>query len=554
MADKDRNLTSGEPDDGYVEIELGLKILRVFRNMKHTHWYALAEFVDNSIDSFLSNKDELRKLWGPEYKLIVDITFEHAHDPAKARILIEDNAAGINEENAKRAFSPGVPPADRSGISQHGIGMKSSALWYSNNFTISSAALGETQRHTVFFDVDKVISENTRNLPTESVVKDKNEHGTRILLMNLNQGMPVGGTIAKIRSHLASIYREFLQSGDVIINVAGEPLSYTSPRVLEAPFWPSDEGPGADLQKIEWVKWVDFELSDSWRPNEERQDPPRITGWVCILAKGNTKLAGLALLYKQKVIIGSGTRSEGDAYRPPNIYGTGNTYQSQRLYGQLDLSELAVTTFKDGFVWLAGQQEELEEKLKDALGDSSMPILAMTKNFRQTERGKDISGTVRKAVVGTASDLGAGLSEVAAGGIDPLSSSPIPETPEPEGGEESIRESATLKLPDSIGIDLVFEAKDQPGDSSWLRVQQNTQENKWYIILNRAHPFMNSFVNLPGADLNPVFRIASAVAIAEIRAINAGIEKPTFIRSSINELLRTELARRITDDATDEDD
>ena len=65
---------------------------------------------------------------------------------------------------------------------------------------------------------------------------------------------------------------------------------------------------------------------------------------------------------------------------------------------------------------------------------------------------------------------------------------------------------------------------------------------------------MNSFVNLPGADLNPVLRIASAIAVAEIRAINAGIEKPTFIRSSINELLRTELARRITDDSTDEVD
>ena len=554
MANKDSGFGEQESNDEYVEIELGLEILRVFRNMNHTHWYALAEFVDNSIDSFMNNKDALRELWGPEFKLIVDISFEHANDPAKARILIEDNAAGINKENALRAFSPGVPPFNRTGISQYGIGMKSSALWYSNNFTITSAALGETKRHTVFFDVDKVIAENTRSLPRESITKDKNDHGTRVLLMELNQGMPVGGTIAKIRSHLASIYREFLQSGDVIINVAGEPLGYTSPKALEAPFWPSDEGPGDNLEKIEWVKWVDFELSESWRPSKERKDPPRITGWVCILAKGNTKLAGLALLYKQKVIVGSGTRSEGDAYRPPNIYGSGNTYQSQRLYGQLDLSELTVTTFKDGFVWLAGQEEELAEKLKDSLNDPDMPILTMTKNYRQTERGKDISGTVRKAVFGTAHDLEVGLTDAVESGSDPLSTTPNPESPEPKGGEESNRESVTLKLPDSLGIDVVFEVKDQPGDPLWLRVQPSNESNTWTIILNRAHPFMNSFVNLPGADLNPVLRIASAIAVAEIRAINAGNEKATFARMSINELLRTELARKITDDTTDEDE
>jgi hypothetical protein len=554
MANKKGSFDDQEADDDYVEIELGLEILRVFRNMNHTHWYALAEFVDNSIDSFMNNKAALRELWGPEFKLIVDISFENMKNPAKSRIMIDDNAAGIDKKNAKRAFSPGVPPFDRTGIGRYGIGMKSSALWYSNNFIISSAALGETQRHTVYFDVDKVIEENTRTLPSETVDKDKNDHGTRIVLMDLNQGMPVGGTIAKIKSHLASIYREFLQSGDVIINVAGEPLAYTSPKALEAPYWPNDDGPGENLESIEWIKWVDIELSDSWRPNKERKQPPRVTGWVEILAKGNTKLAGLALLWHQKVIVGSGTRSEGDAYRPPNIFGTGNTYQSQRLYGHLDLTELTVTTFKDGFVWLAGQQEELEKKLKDALSDPAMPILAMSKNYRQTERSKDISGTVRKAVFGTAHDLGAGLTEAAESGSDPLRTPPNPESPEPTGGEESNRESVTLKLPDSLGIDVVFEVKDQPGDSSWLRVQPNNESNTWTIILNRAHPFMNSFVNLPGADLNPVLRIASAIAVAEIRAINAGIEKPTFIRSSINELLRTELARRITEDTTDEDD
>ena len=112
------------------------------------------------------------------------------------------------------------------------------------------------------------------------------------------------------------------------------------------------------------------------------------------------------------------------------------------------------------------------------------------------------------------------------------------------GGDEAPRESESLHLPDSVGSDLRFEVKDQPGDNSWLRVSHNSEESIWTITLNRAHPFMDSFVHLPGADLNPVLRVAASLGIAEIRAINAGVEKPSFTRSAVNDLLRGEFARR----------
>ena len=55
--------------------------------------------------------------------------------------------------------------------------------------------------------------------------------------------------------------------------------------------------------------------------------------------------------------------------------------------------------------------------------------------------------------------------------------------------------------------------------------------------MNRAHPFMNSFANLPGADLDPILRMASALGIAEILGRNAALDHPDYIRNKMNEIL-----------------
>ena len=523
-----------------VDIKLNTRILEIFRYLTLTPWYALGEFVDNSIDSYLKNKERLIAQHGPNYKLRIDILFESATNPKESRILISDNAAGISEEDSKRAFTPGVPPSDRSGISRFGIGMKSSALWYARKFTITSSALGETVTRTVVFDVQKIVDDELEKLPLEEVSKQKDVHGTRIMLLELDKGMPTGQTIGKIRSHLASIYREYIKSGEVVITVAGQELEYLAPKFLEAQYWPNKQGPSEDSARIEWCSWFTFTLDETW-PEDENKPAPSVSGWVGILAKGDTKAAGVSLLWRKKVIFGAGNLAEADAYRPNSIYGGGNTFISQRVIGQLDLSELEVTAFKNDFVWLEGQQLELERKLKEAISSTEMPLLQMARNYRATERGVPIAKTVKKAVLETGKDLENTINSVAERHVEV--DSVTSEAPEPQGGEESERESATFNLPESLGKILVFEVKDQPGDNSWLRVAHDEQEGNWRVTLNRAHPFMDSFVHLPGADINPVLRIAAAIGAAEIRSINAGVGHSSFIRSVINDMLRGDLAR-----------
>ncbi len=74
-----------------------VSLLGLLKNMRYTEWYALAEFVDNSIQSYLTNKKILKRI-NPDYKLKIKINL------SGNEIEIRDNAAGINSERYESAF------------------------------------------------------------------------------------------------------------------------------------------------------------------------------------------------------------------------------------------------------------------------------------------------------------------------------------------------------------------------------------------------------------------------------------------------------------------
>src|SRR5262245_57638380 len=95
---------------GKINIRPGVSILSVLRHLNYRPWYALAEFVDNSLQSFLSRQERLRRAEGESYRLSVAIELEPQDG---GRIVVRDNAAGIGEADYERAFRPAEVPPDR---------------------------------------------------------------------------------------------------------------------------------------------------------------------------------------------------------------------------------------------------------------------------------------------------------------------------------------------------------------------------------------------------------------------------------------------------------
>ena len=81
-----------------INIKPEMGIYRVFRYLKYTPWFAISEFIDNSLQSFL-NKKNLSYL--KRDKCIVNITYEDR------KIIIIDNAFGISENEHARALLQG---------------------------------------------------------------------------------------------------------------------------------------------------------------------------------------------------------------------------------------------------------------------------------------------------------------------------------------------------------------------------------------------------------------------------------------------------------------
>ena len=522
-----------------VHIRPGVGMYSLFPHMNYKPWFALGEMVDNSIQSYFKNREALRKIHGPGYKLQIDISFSQGSNPM---IVVEDNAGGISEADAIRAFTPAAPPTDKTGISQFGIGMKSSATWYSHYYVISSSALGESISRTVTFDIEKIIAEEIEDLIIETEPKDVNAHGTRIVMSKLHQGIPTGGTLGKIRSYLSSIYREFIKSGEIIMTVGEEKLTYFSPELLEARYW-DKQGEVKDSPTKVWQLPIDFVLDESWAkdisPNKP-STPPRIRGWIGILKEGSTKFSGAALIWKKKVVVGAGSLAQGDedSYRPNSIFGASTTFPFQRLIGEIDVSELQVTSFKDQIDWRTGQENELQNKLRSLLESTEYPMLKMAQNYRSTSKSPSAKNTVKRSMEDSSNALERMFGSANIAELEKL----VPEDSFKPLNIADIEER-TISLPFDGKPTLKFRVVIEEGDSKLFRM--NYDEDDGYVFsINRAHPFMNSFANLPGADLDPIFRMSLALGFAELLGKNSGLEHAGYIREKINRILSDALSKK----------
>jgi len=531
-------------DNEHVEIRPGVGLYALFPSLRYSPWVALGEMVDNSIQSYLEHKDELIQLHGSDYKLRIDINFSGGENPT---IQLVDNAAGIFTKDIPRAFTPAMPPTDKSRISQYGIGMKSSACWYSNYFTVRTRALGEPIVRTVIFDIPKIIKDEIYELEIEKEpTSNPKVHGTRIIMSQLNQPIPTAGAASRLRGYLRSMYRDFLRTGELVLNINGETQEPISYNWLSAPYWPNGNGP-VDEKIYDWFKVFDIELNESHEATGSKTRAPRVRGQIGILEKGDTKKAGLALVWRRKVVQGAGNLADSpdDLYRPGVIFGGANSFERQRIIGELDVSELKVTSFKDSVVWTEGQEEEVLRKIKEVLNDAPNPLIKMARNYRATDNSKatqaKINATIQDVVEATTRALVDGdASDVLGDNFE------IPireESPEPPRTSETKVVTSKAKLIPKFKSDIILELKDQGDDPAWLRVSE-TENQTWVITVNREHPFMNSFTVADPDSLEPVLRIALAIGIAEIQGKSSGFESAGFLRIQINEILRSYLSNR----------
>lgn len=518
-----------------VNIRPGVNVLSVLPHLNYKAWFALAEFVDNAIQSSINRAKYLRASDGKDYQLRVDIDFEAADN----RITIQDNAAGIASADYQRAFRPAEIPPDASGLSEFGMGMKSAACWFAPNWSVRSSALGERIERTVFFNIEKIVNDSIEELNVISTEMSESKHYTEIRLENIRK-FPHGRTIGKIKEHLASIYRVYIRDGSLALYVEGSKLEYDDPAILNAPSYRDPDG-----EQVVWKKDIEIDLGDG----------KSASGFVAIREVANTRLAGFALFRRKRLILGSAD----ETYRPEDIFGRSNTYPFQRIFGEIHLKGFFVSHTKDGVKWEESEDEFLR-RLRKQLSDESLPLIQQAREYR-TKSGakaarKDAAEALRQTADGlrqttsTARDIGVGLKGIA-GHAPELAGEP---QPEPTDVNEADRESADVSLqfrgePWIVRMELSY-ADD---GTDWLSIRNrpsitDPEPREILVRIAMLHPFMAQFPTLDSDGFSAILKVASAMALAEIAAAELGDHHPSAVRRFTNEILKTHLSKRVVDD------
>lgn len=504
-----------------VNIRPGVGILSVLRHLNYKPWFAMAEFVDNSLQSYTGNRDAPRRLHGDGFRLKVEIELDRSDE---LRIKIRDNATGIASSEYARAFRPAELPPETTGLAEFGMGMKSAACWFAPRWKVRTSALGEPVERTISFDIARIVRDDIEELDVVESPAVADSHFTEITLLDPYNKLQTR-TCGKIKEHLASIYRIFLREGVLDLWFDGDKLSYDTPPTLVQPYFKT---PGEPPRR--WYREFDFDFGGGLRA----------FGFAALREVASTATAGFALFRRNRLIEGSGD----EPYRPEYIFGSGNSYRKQRLFGEIHLEGFEVSHTKDGFKWEDHEQPFLE-LLREALETEAMPLLSEAEGFRARVAQRELRAEAEKANARVAEAIEKEVPPVleAQSGLPPVTDAPPQSlTPDPSGSSrviELMHRGVHWKITVELSLD--------PAVEDWLtltdRPASKNAPREIVVRMSLAHPFMQRFCRADSSEIEALERVAAALALAEITARDAGVPQYGTIRRNVNQLLRDALSK-----------
>lgn len=500
-------------------------VIGVFSRLNYKAWYAIAEFVDNSTQSFYSNQQEL-SMHG-----INDVDISITYDSDSKVLTITDTAYGMEFDDFARAVKVDSPPEDKTGRNEFGMGLKTAASWFGNIWSVRSTQLGSNIEYYTEINIPEMREKNINTVSIRKSLVSPFSHGTTIVIREVTKPIGSSRTKGKIVELLKSMYRRDLNNGLVRISYDGDVLYY-------------DEYECLSFRNKVWRKNLDFTFQFDNRMHH-------IVGFVGILENGGFGRAGFALFRRNRVVIGG----EDFNYKPDEIFGQAQSPQAHKLFGELDLDDFPINQAKDGFVWDDGLEEAFVKAFKNQIQEY-IDIAKMTKKERakEEETSQAVSDSVQNQVqksinhtftthpADTPLPFGTPLDDsqsILQTDLDFYKEYQAEQNNLPVEIDNKIR---TYNIPLDRATKCEISVQwTKGGPTTWINVDPAEDGTNAKVQLNINHPFFKPFSEQE--DFKKVLeKFAIAFALAEIRAKkNAnedGSVSPSAFRNLINEYLR----------------
>ncbi len=537
-----------------IDITPSVTTYELYQNMSYTHWFAIGEFIDNSITSAYLNWDELNSLYDGKFELKINIDFDYK----EKTLTITDNACGIARNDIERALTAGETPYDKSMLSVHGVGMKMSSFWLGRNLKIITSPINSKEGFHAEVDLDEIKRTKSAKSRVEELRPSKMP-GTIIRISRIKEDkIPKGTGILKIKLLLTSMYRIYLNSKEkkVHINFNGKPLIFKELSILTEPFWDDREGPQDDAV-IRWERNFEYVFTDG----------KKITGRVGLLETMSRDLSGFMLHYKGKGMGGIGSmdasseisqqdvRDAREYYRPPRIFGQEGSYRFQRFTGEFDISDLGKTSSTDSIKWGAGEDEaEFIEALIEFLKDPKFNMWAMAENFAaktalRLKKGEAKSGSASFTVdeVVSISDYFSnsihGESITHSSDSDDTVKTPNPRSLSSVPSNEFSESEGGFKVPDASNHEHIFTSHFIDSPDFDLYTLESIDSDKHIIRINVGHPFIRRLQwgnpDVREAVIQMIFLMSVPEVFLPLR------NSKSAFRAKINEIVDATLSRLI---------
>lgn len=430
------------------------EILNGYQRLSYRPETAIAEFVDNSTASYYQNQAILQALEEP---LRIDIYY----NTATGVLEIKDNAWGMDKQTFADALTIAKRPQKQDGRNEYGMGLKTAASWFGKEWSVTTKTRIAKEEYSAQVNIDALVESKQNEIAISTREVDDESHYTIVRIERLSRRIQAR-TIDKLIADLSSIYRSDINSGEISIYVNGEKLHYDLPAIYTETI---------DGVKKEWKK----EFTDTVEFDGKRYD---IDGFVALRDVGNYRETGFALLRRGRVIVGGIDKN----FKPQEIFGGSNSFQSLRIFGEVNLDNWPVTQAKDAFDWdLDGLKEAFIEKLGVIVED----YIDKAKSTRKKDKEQGPSVTlidVKNIGDETHDDL-ASVKEVDVAEDEPVQVAAVTTTddttiPSYTTTIDILRNTYNIKV--SFVSDLSRELLD---------VKDNEEDGTIEITFNAAHPY-----------------------------------------------------------------
>jgi Histidine kinase-, DNA gyrase B-, and HSP90-like ATPase len=442
-----------------VQVEIGPETIRSYKRLAYETWWAIAEFVDNSSQSFINNRtilEDALKVEGRSFEVLIN------YDRDNGEMRITDNAMGMSLDEITRAVRIGLPPEDATGRHEFGMGLKTAACWLGDVWSLRTTKLGDGNEYTIEFDVERVASGDP-DLRLQTNAVDPNLHYTILTIHKMHQRIQ-GRLLGRLRENLRSIYRFDTRSGMMHLCWGDEILSYDERlELLRA------------ADGTEYRKDFDFEVEGR-----------RVYGWAGILDAGGRPKAGFAVARRGRLVMG-----QPDAWRPQSIFGQvagTNDLVNQRIVGEIHLDDFVVSHTKNQILWQGDELDQIENALLEQFADYKF----IAQNRRKTREGP--SNTDIDVALATISEALQSPEMT-----DLLTIEEVPDPAVAEAAFQPLRDAVATNEPDrayrigNITVRLYLDSERSVNDPYYLG--EYTSADVISVCINTQHRFWSENVS-----------------------------------------------------------